>query len=69
MSNVVDHLVSIFGSQAKVGELAGVKQSSVALWKVKNEVPTYAAKMLLAEAAARGKNLTADDLLGERKVS
>lgn len=58
MQNIVDHLVSLFGSQALVAKAAKCKQPSVSDWRSTNEVPMRRARHLLKAAAARGLVLT-----------
>lgn len=60
MQNIVDHLVSIWGSQAKVAAVAGVKQSSVAEWKARGVVPVRPARKLLGAAREGNLPLNAD---------
>lgn len=48
--NVVDHLVSIFGSQYAVAKIAESSQSSVADWKRDNRVPSKRIEIMLANA-------------------
>lgn len=63
MLNIVDHLVSIFGSQDAVAKAAGCSQPSVAEWKGRNSVPTARARRLLMVAKEQGLPLKADDFL------
>ena len=58
MTNVVDHLVSKFGSQARLGEAAGSSQSAVSGWKLNNCVPVKRQKILLRNAPNFGVELT-----------
>ena len=63
MWNVVDHLVSIFGTQEKVGIAAGVSQSTVSGWKEPSpgRVPSKPQRELLAYARAHGIPLAGND--------
>ena len=59
--NIVDSLVSVFGSQEAVARIAGVKQPSVAEWKRRNSIPSRRVHKLLRHARDNNLDLEADD--------
>lgn len=57
MSNPVDSLIERFGSQAALGEAAGVSQPSVWKWRKRGFVPSDRIPDILKAAANRGIHL------------
>lgn len=54
MSNPVDSLIERFGSQAALGEAAGVSQPSVWKWRKRGFVPSDRIPEILKAAKQRG---------------
>lgn len=64
--NIIDRLVSKFGSQTRLGEAAGVGQTAVSEWKKRGFVPSPRIDAILAYARKNGIELAPADFFSTR---
>jgi DNA-binding transcriptional regulator YiaG len=65
MRDVVDMITRKFGTQARWAEAIGATQSTVAYWKIRDNVPSRAIQKTLAAAKREGIDLSPADFFTE----
>lgn len=65
LDNPVERLINKFGTQKRLGQAAGVGQTTVSNWKRLGYVPAKKQQELLASAPSFGVNLCPDDFFAK----
>lgn len=67
-AQIVDRIVSKFGTQTRMASMLGVNQSTIAYWKIRGIIPARQQGKILAVARREGIDVSPNDFFLEEVV-